>query len=130
VIRLHGPWDVQGSTIDGAAKERTIRLPVDLESVFGATWPSPIVFRRRFGCPSNLGPSERVELVIEPINPRGDVSLNEESLGSLALIPNPTRFDITKLLEARNQIELKLDVPSSACSSRHSLDVRLEISAT
>ena len=120
VIRLRGRWSLTAQHLG------EVRAPVDLASLFAESPQRDLQLRRRFGCPSNLDPNERVELVIDPLDAAGDVSLNAQPLGPLAPAPVATRFDVTLLLQPRNELLLDLRPPREQ-GSFPMLDVRLEI---
>jgi hypothetical protein len=72
-------------------------------------------WRRRFNRPTGLGPREQVWLVLEGFRPPVDVLLNQHPLGSLPPAKSTTRFDVTSLLELRN--ELCLDTRETEASA-------------
>ncbi len=93
IIRLRGPWsyenlvieqDTASDNTEAIQTAATVRLPMDCDKVFGPRVQG-VVLRRRFGRPSNLGASERVDLVIEQLDMHGKLSLKCEPLGEFAV---------------------------------------------
>lgn len=89
-----------------------------------------VVWRRRFNRPTGLGSQERVVLVVEGVTTPGIVLLNGQPLGSLRLEAAPQPFDLTGMLQASNELALRLE--SAPPEDPHSLsslpgEVRLEI---
>jgi len=116
-IRLKAPWQ-----IDRAGN--TVRLI------------------RRFGLPTNLGPEERVALVIERVAALARVDLNNQPLGEQSPAEGQKSFPITHLLQPRSEICISLTLsaeqvaaikgellPPSTAASPEALvgEVRLEI---
>jgi len=91
-----------------------------------APLPCPVRLLRRFGLPTGIEPSDRLEIVIEGAGVLLDVTLNGQPLGKVST-SGPGRFDVTRLLAPRNELALALLPPLSPSSSVG--DVRLEISA-
>ena len=71
--------------------------------------PGGVTWLRRFGCPTGVGPTDRLWLVIENLSHAGTASLNGALLGALLAAPAAGRFDVTEKLEARNKLCLDLD---------------------
>lgn len=90
-IRLGPPWEV--SAADGR-----------------------VTHRRKFGRPTNLGPGERVWLVLDAVPGPATVSLNDSPLGTAA---GPFSTDITDLIRPRNEVVVDAAGPLG--------EVRLEI---
>jgi hypothetical protein len=108
----------------------TIVLPADWGEILGSDFRGLVRFTRRFTQPTGLDATTRVWLMIEDVDWQGTVALNGQQLGHIQLaetspapclpvapslrpaIPPPTscpaRFDITSLLQPRN--ELTIDV--------------------
>jgi hypothetical protein len=74
-----------------------------------------IVWRRRFGRPTNLGPNEQVWLVVEGLAEAATAVLNNQALGS-ASPGHSAEWEITALLGDRNEAQLEFRSPSSLCS--------------
>jgi hypothetical protein len=82
VIRLREPW---------------IREP----------HPQGMRFRRRFNCPTGLGPQDKVWLAIEATAHSGSARCNSSEPFSLAA-GQPMQFDITAALALHNEICIEL----------------------
>jgi hypothetical protein len=122
-IRLAGPWQyeplarsvrasagVSESTADLPPPGR-IDMPADWAATLGADFRGRVRFRRSFGRPTGLEPSDRVWLVLERIDARGVVSLNGSPLGETSIDSGPTRFDVTALLAVRNELVIEVELP-------------------
>ena len=66
------------------------------------------VWQRRFGCPTGVGPGDRVHLSFTGFSAAIAVRLNGRQLGVLPLDALPGSFDVTGELAARNEIEFEL----------------------
>ncbi len=89
-IRLRGPWDSQPLEGDPPAGTRHVR---------------------RFNCPTNLAPGQRVWLVIDETPGLVGVTLNAAEVGqvsNLPALPCPARFEIAALLQPRNELVLEV----------------------
>lgn len=87
LIHLHGPWDVEKINADEPR----------------------YLFKRRFGCPTNLEPTEKVFLVCELNEPLEKISLNENSIGEKIATAEIFRFDITARLQSRNELVIEVE---------------------
>ena len=88
------------------------------------------VWRRGFNRPTNLGPSERVWVVIEGCPRNGLAALNGQPLG--APEEGLVRLEITGRMALFNQLEIALPSTSTeagAAPNHPPLAVRLEIEA-
>jgi hypothetical protein len=95
-------------------------LPVDgsfLDNAFHGT----LRLVRRFGRPTNLGPAERVHLVIESTGASLVATLNGLPLGESPALPE--RVDITAGLLPRNELVIEVALPGEFAL----MDVRLEM---
>jgi len=86
---------------------------------------------RKFNCPTNLDPGERVWLVCEGYQHPFKVALNDQSLGHVAAFRAAARFDITAELRPHNLLAIVVELPPDAQppAGPHDLlgEVRLEI---
>jgi hypothetical protein len=82
-IRLKAPWQIDR---DG----NTVR------------------YTRRFGLPTNLGPEERVSLVIEKVTAPARVELNAQLLGEQTVEESKKSYSITPVLQPRSEICISL----------------------
>lgn len=102
-IRLRAPW--RSEELDGGA----------------TAWTRP------FHRPTNLGPSERVWLLLSGLPLDGTVELNGQKVGhAIAAVEN--RFEITAILADRNELVISLyGIGSNAGHASVPADVYLEI---
>ena len=66
---------------------------------------------RRFGCPTGLGPRERVWLVFDGVHALGNVLLNDGPLGEIRIQRAAARLEVTGLLRARNVLAVDVELP-------------------
>ncbi|MCE9546328.1 MAG: hypothetical protein K8T25_12510 [Planctomycetia bacterium] len=97
VIRLREPW---------------IREP----------HPQGMRFRRRFNCPTGLGPQDKVWLVVEAMPNSGAARCNAGEPHFIAA-GQPTQVDITAALTLHNEICIELGDPDSNLGAVH-LEIR------
>ena len=71
-----------------------------------------VSFYRRFGRPTNLEAGDRLSLDFNEVNGRGEVWLNGDKLGPLQVAGS---FDVTGMLNERNQMEVILECASDLC---------------
>ena len=83
-------------------------MPIDWVSLFGHQ-PGRACFRRRFGRPTNLEPHERVFLVFDGIGGAARVTLNDRCLGTIDAENETAEFDVTGLLNWRNQMTVEIE---------------------
>lgn len=116
-MNLKGPWDYEWlsghtprsepstGTPPGSAPAAggRIKLPAEWRSVFGSS-AGTVRFRRRFGRPTNLDPDERVDLVFDGVGGAVRVLLNGQPLGLIRDTDAAARFDVTTLLQPRNEV--------------------------
>ncbi len=72
--------------------------------------PRGLCWRRSFHRPTGLGAAARVWIVVDGTSAVGSVTLNDHPLGRLAGQGLPSRFEVTGLLKARNELVLAIDV--------------------
>jgi hypothetical protein len=119
-IRLRGPWQFTvlscttgrfANTLNAELSQGRVVLPADWGDTLGADFCGRVRYTRHFNRPSGLDPHERVWCVIEGIDPAGNVALNDQPLGSVRGYALPESFDITPLLQERNQLTLDVEMP-------------------
>jgi beta-galactosidase/beta-glucuronidase len=67
------------------------------------------VFRRRFHCPTNLEPDDRVWLVFDGVGGEGTISVNGEVVGRLQSSGEPQRLDVATRLQPFNEATVELE---------------------
>lgn len=141
VIRLRGPWEIEPlvrfeHSAAGEHREETADLPAggktlvpgDWGHLLGANFLGRARYTRRFNCPTNLDPHERVWLVFDGVSDEAQVSLNGQPLGGFAAHDCPHEYEITPLLVAHNMLSVEVCL-RTASDHRGGLvgEVRLEI---
>ncbi len=122
VIRLRGPWEYEPlyrlvTLDDGSLRETTdplpppgrLQMPGDWSGVLGSDFRGRVRFRRRFGRPTGLTASHLILLVIEQVNEIGHVALNGQMLGTIQFGQLPARYDVTHLIETRNELTIEVE---------------------
>src|SRR5439155_7363836 len=85
-------------------------------------------FLRRFGIPRRIDPHERVWLTFAGVEGSADVSVNGRFLGRQSKSGEPFEFEITPLLQERNQ--LLVEVESITADGGLWGEVALEVRST
>ena len=125
VVRLRGPWEyeplarsvgVADSSVSASVQQALppsgrVRMPADWGSALGADFRGCVRYRRRFNRPSGLEPHERVWLVLEGADGWGEVSLGGKPLGRLGGYSLAAGFDVTPLVEDRNELAVDVTLP-------------------
>lgn len=122
-IRLKGPWEYewrpalqnrapQPAELDFPPKGR-VQMPADWSDLFGDVGGRS-AFRRHFQKPTNLDPEEKVWIVCDGVGGKGRALLNDRDLGSIAAQQSTARFEITPLLQPRNEIVVELEFDPQA----------------
>lgn len=130
VIRLHGPWQYRPlkRTVllpDGTAQAEPgelpppgqVQIPCDWEESLGKDFRGRVLYTRGFNRPTGLEDVDRIELSIECVDAFGCVMLNSNPLGEVSADSQPVCFDITKLLELYNTLEIEVELPRVTASS-------------
>lgn len=110
-IRLHGPWGCQPLARSGdgpVPPPSRVFPPCTWETACGSDFFGTVRFTRTFHPPSALDPHERVWLVVEGADARGEVSLNGQRLGSVEGYALAAEWEVNDLLQGQN--ELTIDV--------------------
>ena len=68
-----------------------------------------VLWRRKFGRPSGLGDQQTVWVGVEGMLPGGSVALNGEMLGRLPDLGAGGRYDVTRRLRPRNELQILLE---------------------
>jgi beta-galactosidase/beta-glucuronidase len=123
VIRLRGPWDYEPvarfvTTPSGEEREETdglphggkASMPRDWGAELGERFQGRVRYTRRFNCPTNLEPLERVWLVFDGIDHEARVALNEQPLGELRGCLEAHRIEITPVLLPHNVLSVEVSL--------------------
>ncbi len=108
-IRLRGPWECEP---EGRPPLR-MQIPCRWADAGLAGFAGRVRFRRRFGCPTNLDPGERVWLTFGGVEGSVVVTLNGQSLPALADPAGGFEYEITSLLLPRNELLVDVDGPAT-----------------
>jgi hypothetical protein len=133
-IRLHGPWECEPLTglVAGANASTTfprrVNMPYRWDEAGLANFIGCVRFRRRFGYPGRIEVHERVWLTFAGLASKTEVRLNGLLLGQQDKSLEAFEFEVTGLLQARN--ELIVDVEGTARSSSLWDEVALEVRCT
>lgn len=125
VIRLRGPWlfePLSRFAIAGQVVERgddlpaagRVAVPADWGESLGPNFRGRVRYRRSFHRPSTLDPHERLWLIVEGADARGAVSLNGIHLGNIDGYGLWASFDVTAIIDGRNEIALDVELPASS----------------
>jgi len=109
-INLRGPWKLEQGT-DTAATAQKIRLPAEWGEIF-AEHSGRVRLTRTFHRPTNLEPTEIVELVFEQWPGAWVISLNQRPLAEFrgAIPEAPKRIAVTRLLQPTNTLTAETDL--------------------
>ncbi len=89
-----------------------VTIPDAWSNHLGSAFHGLARYLRRFGCPTNLEPGQRVELVIESLELPAQIRLNDRLLYA-SRSPDPVwRVDITEQLAPRNRLMIDLAYPA------------------
>jgi hypothetical protein len=113
-IRLRGPWLLQ-PTGASSSPPRKIQLPAPWAELFEGRVRG-VQLSRRFNRPTNLGPADRISLVVNDLPAGARVSLN-----GITLTPQPpdaaqTAVFPTQHLEPHNLLTIDFDVAATAAA--------------
>ena len=122
-IRLHGPWVAKvlvsfGDPIAAEDQQRRVKIPSDWNDWLGADFCGRVEYRRNFNRPTGLEPGQPVWIVVEQVDCRGEVFLNDKPLGSLSLGESPPseflRVEVGQLLERSNVLRVEIEVKADS----------------
>jgi len=112
-IRLRGPWLLEPDTrteteIGTETGARTVRLPAPRNELVDAG-AGRVRLSRRFHCPTNLGPDDRVSVVVHDLPDGADVCLNGSCLGRQPSDIAAASVFATSRLEPTNLLSVEFD---------------------
>ena len=119
-IRLRGPWECEPLARTGP--ESDAPLPPPRRMVLPCRWDEGglgafrgrVRFRRKFGYPGQIDTYERVWLTFLGADAVAEVWLNGEYLGRHEGATGPFEFEVTRLLQARNELRVEVEAPSGS----------------
>lgn len=117
-IRLRGPWECEPLACARAGAP----LPPPSRMVLPGRWgerglgdfAGHVRFRRRFGYPGQIDSYERVWLTFAGVEGTADVRLNGQALGRREGTEGPFEFDVTDLLQRRNELVVEVEAIGGA----------------
>ena len=86
-------------------------MPASWQETLGEDFFGRVCYQRAFHCPTGLTDQDQVFIMIDQVDALGSVTLNDQHLGDIPPGADPTRFEITILLQQRNQLEIIVDLP-------------------
>ena len=120
-IRLHGPWDAKVLDDFGqqgkVGQERRVKIPSDWGDWLGVNFCGQVEYLRNFNRPTGLESDQAVWLVVEQVDSRGDVFLNDQPIGSLSFneFPDqPFRVEIGESLQLSNVLRIEIQVTADS----------------
>ena len=129
-IRLRGPWNYvplcrtlwtaagTSQKIEGPVPAAgRLKMPANWQETLGEDFFGRVCYQRAFHCPTGLTDQDQVFIMIDQVDALGFVTLNGQHLGDIPAGADPTRFEITILLQQRNQLEVVVDLPMTDANS-------------
>jgi len=120
-MRLLGPWVCEplSRLVDGTV-EAPDDLPPSQRMIMPCRWKEGgltafagrVRFRRPFGRPARIDPHERVWLTFAGAETTADVWLNGQFLGQQTASGQPFEFEVTNLLNERNELVVEVFSPT------------------
>jgi beta-galactosidase/beta-glucuronidase len=105
---------------DGRVEMRTDNLPPSRRMTMPCRWSEGglqhfagrVRYRRRFGYPGRIDSDERVWLTFAGADSLAEVSLNNRFLGRHEGADEPFEFEVTNLLQDRNELIVEVESPT------------------
>ncbi|WP_166829720.1 hypothetical protein [Thalassoroseus pseudoceratinae] len=117
-IRLRGPWNLH-TEADGATGNRRVTLPERWETLLEDA-AGLVVLSRRFNCPTGLGETDQVSLLLPQLPTHNiRVLLNDGEIHPEATPQDGYRFEITQQLEPANRLTIELNRTDPDTLSTH-----------
>ena len=124
IIRLHGPWQYEplaltqrgssGESVDlpgDLPRGGTVTIPADWSETLGSDFCGRVLYKRRFGRPSNVGTDERIDLLLHGVNGLATIMLNGSLLRDMTIDEAACRIEVTSLLLPRNELQIEVNLP-------------------
>jgi beta-galactosidase/beta-glucuronidase len=138
-IRLRGPWECEPLArvvIAGNDRKETVTtdLPAPRKMTMPCRWSEGglpnfagrVRFRRHFGYPGRIDENEQVWLTFAGIEGVAEIWLNGQFLGRREESQQPFEFEITRLLQSRNELRVEVEgAETGGLSGEVALEIRL-----
>lgn len=120
-IRLRGPWECEPLARSAAIPdERLAPLPAKCRMTLPCRWKEgglegfagTVRFLRRFGAPARVDAHERLWLTFAGVEGNVSVWLNGQLLGRHDTGAGPFDFEVTNMLQPRNQMIVEVAAPT------------------
>lgn len=110
-IRLRGPWECEPLTGEPPPPARRMTMPCRWRDGGLGEFSGRVRCRRRFGLPRQIEAHERIWLTFEGIAGTADLALNGQSLGKSVTGPYPLAYEVTALMQPRNELTVEVAAP-------------------
>lgn len=110
-IRLRGPWECEPLAGEPLPPACRMTMPCRWREGGLGDFAGRVRFRRRFGLPRQIDPHERLWLTFAGIEGAADLSLNRQPLGRAVHGPYPLDYEVTALLQPRNELIVEVESP-------------------
>ena len=88
-----------------------MKIPSDWGDWLGDSFRGRVAYVRNFGLPTGLADDQKIWLVVEEVDYRGNVFLNDRPLGWLQLGDPPMRIEVHSELRKSNQLRIEVELP-------------------
>jgi beta-galactosidase/beta-glucuronidase len=88
-----------------------MNIPSDWGDWLGDLFCGRVAYVRNFGLPTGLVADQKIWLVIEEVDFRGNVFLNDHPIGPLQLGDPPLRIEVHNMLQKSNRILIEIELP-------------------
>ncbi len=88
-----------------------VKIPSNWGDWLGDSFRGRVAYVRNFGRPTGLAADQVVWLVVEEVDFRGSISLNDQHLGYLQLGDPPLKIAVESELRKSNQLRIEVEMP-------------------
>lgn len=115
-IRLRGPWEFEvlqaDSQVPSPSGPQRAKMPCSWAESLGEEFRGSVRYRRKFNRPAHLDLHERLRLVADGADAFAEVTVNGTTLGKIDGYVLPNIFDVTSLIEMRNEVMVDVSLPA------------------
>lgn len=115
-IRMRGPWQYEVLHAEtpppSSSGPQRVKMPTSWAESLGTGFRGTVRYRRKFNRPAHLDLHERLRLVLEGADAYAEAALNGTPLGRIAGYTLPSTFDVTSLVETRNELVVDVSLPA------------------